>query len=130
MLDKQVQTFEIMGELPDLNYIIDACKTHWSNYKTLKQIYSEKVAYCAMIDGVDPIDGQVDIHCHWICPNRLKDKDNITGGGLKMILDGLVDCRILPNDGWKQIGDISHSFAVDKKKPRIEVRLTKNGTKG
>jgi len=28
---------------------------------------------------------------------------------------------VITGDGWKQVGDINHSFMVDKKNPRVEV---------
>ena len=43
--------------------------------------------------------------------------------GQKFIIDGLVKAGVLKNDGWAQIGDLNHSFEVDKENPRIEVIL-------
>lgn len=60
----------------------------------------------------------------WIEPNAKRDLDNITGG-LKVILDALVMCKIIPNDSREWVKAIEHRFPEpDKKKPRIEVTLT------
>ena len=55
------------------------------------------------------IKTQVNVHCHWIEPNKKRDKDNISSA-IKFILDTLVHMRLLKNDGWQQIGDIKHTF--------------------
>jgi len=34
---------------------------------------------------------------------------------------------VIENDGWRHIGDIVHRFKVDKKRPRIEVKITEAG---
>ncbi|GGP17282.1 hypothetical protein GCM10011346_52530 [Oceanobacillus neutriphilus] len=56
----------------------------------------------------------------WYCQDKRKNKDNIMAGQ-KFIFDGLVKAGVITNDGWQQIGDVSHKFEVDKSKPRIEV---------
>ena len=112
--------FTIKGELPDLNQIIAASKSHYGAYSSMKKKNTELVQWSAK--GLEKVD-RADFIITWYCKNRRKDKDNITGGGLKMILDGLVVAGILENDGWKQIGDISHKFEVDKENPRIEVEI-------
>ena len=57
----------------------------------------------------------------WYEPNRKRDLDNISSWGRKVIQDALVKCRVIENDGWRQITGFSDSFYVDKKNPRIEV---------
>ncbi len=52
-----------------------------------------------------------------------------TSGGnirfaLKFILDGLVEAGVLPNDSWRYVGDISDSYVVDRRHPRVVVTLT------
>lgn len=58
----------------------------------------------------------------WYCKNKRQDKDNIMAGQ-KFIFDGLVEAGVIENDGWAQIGDVAHLFEVDKKNPRIEIRI-------
>lgn len=111
--------FTIPGELPDMNQIIKASKSHYMAYSTMKKKNTELVQWSSK--GLQKID-RADFTITWYCKNRRKDKDNITAGA-KFIFDGLVGNEILPNDGWKQIGDVKHIFKVDKENPRVEVEL-------
>ena len=55
--------------------------------------------------------------------NRKRDLDNISAFAHKVIQDGLVQCGLLANDGWKNIVGYSDDFYVDKDNPRIEVTI-------
>jgi hypothetical protein len=109
----------IPGSLPTTNEIIEASKQHWSEYSKMKHTYTDLVAWQAKRL---PVMNKVDVVITWYCKDRRYDKDNIMGGQ-KFIFDGLVVVGRLSNDGWKQIGDITHRFRVDKANPRIEVDL-------
>lgn len=114
----------IPGELPDLNTIIAESKRgrgKWQPYNEMKQEYTNIVAWIAKSEIKKQLK-KIDLDITWICKNRRKDKDNIMAG-TKFILDGLVAAGVIENDGWKQIGDISHKFKVDKHNPRIEVEI-------
>ena len=111
--------FVIPGELPDLNQIISASKSHYGTYSKMKKKHTELVAWHAL--NLPSIEF-ADIEVHWYCKNKRKDKDNIRAG-LKFILDGLVQANVLQNDGWKRVGNLSDQFYVDKNNPRIEVKL-------
>ena len=115
----------IPGELPDLNTIIAESKRgrgKWQPYNEMKQEHTNIVAWIAKSEIKKQLK-KIDLTITWICKNRRKDKDNISGGGTKFILDGLVAAGVIENDGWKQIGDISHKFKVDKHNPRVEVEI-------
>jgi Holliday junction resolvase RusA-like endonuclease len=62
----------------------------------------------------------------WYCPNKRKDKDNITAGQ-KYIFDGLQEIGLMKNDGWKEIGSVTHRFEIDKSNPRIEIEIREVG---
>lgn len=114
----------IPGELPDLNTIIAESKKgrgKWQPYNEMKQEYTNIVAWIAKSEIKKQLK-KIDLEITWICKNRRKDKDNIIAG-TKFILDGLVVAGIIEDDGWKQIGDISHKFEVDKDNPRVEVLI-------
>lgn len=114
----------IPGELPDLNTIIAESKKgrgKWQPYNEMKQEYTNIVAWIAKSEIKKQLK-KIDLEITWICKNRRKDKDNIMAG-TKFILDGLVAAGVIENDGWKQIGDISHKFKVDKHNPRVEVEI-------
>ena len=59
----------------------------------------------------------------WYEPNRKRDLDNISSYGRKIIQDSLVNCKVLANDGWKEIVGFSDEFYIDKKSPRIEIEI-------
>lgn len=111
--------FVIEGTLPTMNEIIDASKSHWSVYRKIKEDYTNLVAWS--IKDKRPLT-KVNIIITWYCKDMRQDKDNIIAG-TKMILDGIVKAGVLKNDGWKEVGDILHTFKIDKKEPRIHVRL-------
>ena len=54
-------------------------------------------------------------------PNRLRDKDNVIGGGLKVIADALVAAQVLPGDGWQWVDGYTPYVEHDPISPRIEV---------
>lgn len=112
----------IPGELPDLNTIISESKKGKGKYQPYNEIKKEHTSIVAWIakSKIKKKLEKIDLEIKWICKDRKKDKDNIMAG-TKFILDGLVVAGVIENDGWKQIGDINHSFEVDKDNPRIEV---------
>lgn len=119
------QTFVIPGRLIGLNEYIDDCRRNrFSAAKTKKDI---QTAICWEIkrQKVKRFSKPVDVHIIWIEPNMKRDKDNISAAK-KFILDALVDMRIIENDGWKWVNNLSDKFFVNKKRPRIVVTLDDN----
>jgi len=109
--------FTIPGELPAMNEIVAASKKHHMVYANMKKDYTALVAiYCMKLPKVSRADFEIT----WYCKDRRRDKDNIVAGQ-KFIFDGLVKAGTIKNDGWKEIGDVTHRFAVDKENPRIHV---------
>ena len=114
----------IDGELPDLNQIIAESKKgnrNYQPYNKIKQFHTERVAWIVK-SKLKKTFNKVDLQIDWICKNRMKDKDNIMVG-TKFICDGLVMAGTIKNDGWKQIGNITHTFTVDKNNPRVVVKI-------
>lgn len=111
--------FTVPGELPTLNEIIKASKSHPMAYAKMKKDYTALVMIHAQkLPKVE----KANFEFVWYCKNRRKDKDNIMVGQ-KFIFDGLIKAGVLKNDGWNEVGDISHFFRIDKNNPRVEVRL-------
>lgn len=54
------------------------------------------------------------IHIHWGMTSIKKDPDNIASG-IKFILDALTKAYILPNDTWKNVSSIHHTFSKEEK---------------
>ena len=113
----------IPGELPDLNEIIKASKSHFGAYSKMKSINTEEVAWGCLGYPKRQLKMPVDVTCKWVTKNLKKDPDNVSAG-VKFILDGLVLAGILHDDRRKQVNSIIHKFGVDKHYPRVEITIT------
>lgn len=109
----------ITGELPGLNEIIALSKKHWASYANEKRDLTQDIALLAK-SQIKKKYTKIDLSFTWYCKNKRRDKDNIIAGQ-KFIIDALVEAGVIENDGWEQIGNISHSFEVNKENPRVEV---------
>lgn len=58
----------------------------------------------------------------WYAKNKKIDPDNLVFAK-KFILDSLVKCRTITNDGWANIVGFKDCFFVDKNNPRVEVEI-------
>ena len=111
----------IPGRLPSENEIIAAAKGHWNYYREMKKTETERVAWHAKEQKIRSVQ-KADFTITWYCPDTRREKDNIMAGQ-KFIFDGLVQAGVLPDDRWKNIGNIWHRFEIDKKNPRVEVLI-------
>lgn len=119
-------TLVLVGSFPSMNEIIAAAKketNHYRPYAELKKIYTEVVEWTCKSQLKNIHLERVDLKIIWYCKDKKKDKDNIIAGE-KFIIDGLVNAGIIPNDGWKNIGSITHEFDIDVRNPRVEVQIT------
>lgn len=111
----------IPGTLPGVNEILNASNNNRHIYNDMKRTYTQFIAIVAnqaKLPKLPPANYTIT----WYCPDKRKDKDNVMGGQ-KFIFDGLVKAGKLSNDGWNDIGDITHRFRVDKLNPRIEIDI-------
>lgn len=118
-------TVTIPGSMTDLNTYLKQARRHWGASAQIKELETEKAMY-SMLEKrsqIERLELPLDVHVNWICKNRRIDKDNIRFA-MKFVLDGLEASRMIPNDGWSEIGDLSDSFSVDKENPRVEVVIT------
>lgn len=114
----------IPDKLPGLNEYIDACRRNRHAGANFKQRDQDYVAWWIRqeIKGYK-IKVPVSMVYRWYEKDRRRDLDNISSYGRKVIQDALVQCKILPDDGWKYITGFKDEFYVDRKYPRIEVEL-------
>lgn len=110
--------------MPGLNEIIEASRENKFKANSQKKKYTEIVAYSCISSGVKNVKGKNDYLFIWFCENKKRDKDNIMAGQ-KFVFDGLQSIGAIENDGWKQVGNITHKFEVDKSNPRLEVQITR-----
>ncbi len=101
--------------------MIDAARA--SRYKSaeMKQTYTDLVAWYAKSVRIPHIV-RADFIIIWYEKDKRRDKDNVMSGQ-KFIFDGLVEAGVLKNDGWKQVGDVTHRVRVDRDNPRVEIEI-------
>ena len=107
----------IPGEMPGMNEIISASKSHYQAYRRMKGENTNAVTW---LSKKVPRMGRVFLEITWYCKDRKRDPDNIAAA-VKFIFDGLVEGGVIENDGWKQNGGWSNAFKIDKENPRVEI---------
>lgn len=121
--------FFVPGPLPGNNEIIDACKRKvrrgsglFPAYMVMKQQWMVVVIAAARRAKLNTYgDSKVSFAFHWLEPDRRRDPDNVSSGGRKIVLDGLVKGGYLKNDGWKNVRGWSDSWDVSAKNPGVRV---------
>lgn len=117
----------IPGPLPGLNEIINAKGNRFtkggSAYGRLKKKWCGQVAKIASLTNFPKHDkGHVVLVIYE--KDARRDFDNVASGAAKLILDGLVDCGVLPGDGRKHVLSVSSWVNVDKENPGAFVFIT------
>lgn len=60
-------------------------------------------------------------------PNRKRDPDNVMGGGLKILMDALVEAGVIPDDSPKYVHLSAEVHVAEKlESQRIEVLIDPN----
>ena len=117
-----VQEFEIRGRLDGANEFIRAHNKGRKAGARCMRENKEVVIWAIKTAHLKPMAGKVNIHYTWIEPNMRRDHSNIRFGD-KFIEDALVDAGIIKDDGWSFVGEITDTYRVSRKNPRIIVRL-------
>jgi Holliday junction resolvase RusA-like endonuclease len=122
----QEATFVIPGRLSGANELKKAHNIHWAVAAKLRR---EELKLCMNEVMRQNIMQKahfwkpVMVSFAWIEPNAKRDLDNITGGQ-KVILDALVECRVLQNDTQEWVKSLIHKFpGTDKDNPKIIVHV-------
>lgn len=123
--------FTIPGRLPGLNDYIKAMNTNRHSGAQMKKVNMESVMWEIYRQiGSKRIKRPVYIRFRWVEPDKRRDRDNISSFGRKVILDALVSCQTIRDDGWECVTGFSDRFAVSKTKPHIEVEIIEQDTEG
>ena len=122
------RTLVIPGRFEGLNEYIAAMNADRHKGNKLKGRRTGEVAWHArsQLRGWRP-KGPVRLEYLFAEPNRRRDKDNIAGFAHKVVQDGLVQARVLQNDGWGDVDGFADRFVVDPRRPRIEVTIREMG---
>lgn len=110
----------IPGPLPNVNDI--AGKNRWTYGKDKKE-WTQRIAWLAKAAQLPQI-ARAHFDFKWFEATKRRNPDNISGGGKKLVFDGLVTAKVLPNDGWSQVAGWTDSFHVDAKRPGVLVTIT------
>ena len=110
---QSMRVFVIPMRLPGLNEYIDAERTHRQKAAAMKRRVQRDISAC-ILDQLGGAAYEAD---------RRRDKDNIAFAK-KFINDALVECGVLPNDGWRNIRTMFDMFDVDATNPRVEVTVS------
>ena len=114
------QEFFVRGPLPGLNEFL--CTGDWRYYNSSKRQWMRLINATIARAGLKPM-GRAQIAWIWHEPTKRRDPDNITGIGKKFVLDALVSCEILPDDGWAEVSGWSDLWVLDKEQAGVTVIL-------
>lgn len=119
------QSFTIYGRLAGLNEYIRAAHSPWQRSQ-LKQEQEALVIEAAqdLRKMRAPVEVEITYYEGKTKPReRVRDLDNVAGGGNKFILDALVSMGVLPDDNAQTVVRLSsHGFNATGE-PRIVVEL-------
>lgn len=111
--NQTAMTLWIPGPLPGMNEIVGAAKGFGGRgygYSKMKKLWTDTVKLRALAAKL-PKMKRVRLHFSWVEKNQRRDPENIAAAK-KFILDGLVEARIIPDDGWSEISGWTDSFVV------------------
>ncbi len=102
----------IPGRMPGMNEII-----HWSASRYRGEYNKHKKKWQGLIRTLavrvlKPWPDGAHFHYELVEPNRKRDPSNACAGAQKFIEDALVQAGLLPNDGWKHVLSVRHSWRV------------------
>lgn len=127
-------SMDIPGELPGLNEYINASKRHRGRNNAGNIMKQQCQAYIAGFIPKEFMGMMIDTPCTIMFTfyekNMKRDPDNISATAHKFILDTLVQCRVLKNDGMKIVTAMLDDWIVDRENPRINVYLKANAKDG
>ena len=110
----------IDGTLPGLNKVIDANRRNKYAGSSLKK-NTEQLIMTYIKSQCKQKFERIRLSIHWYEPSKRRDYDNISSA-TKFILDSLVKCEVIKNDGWRYIApELNHRFFLDRDRPRVEI---------
>lgn len=116
-------SFTIDVRLPGMNDIIGLARYNRFADAHHKKKWTKLCAQYALTARVPALNQPVNVTVDWIENDYRRDRDNIMGG-LKFILDGIVQAGVLPNDTAKWVREITCRFPPPEKgKARVVVIL-------
>lgn len=128
------QRFNIKGRLMGRNEFDYYNRSHWSKGKKAKAGEQEKVVAAILAAKLVPVEGPIEVGVTFVegmaRNGRMRDPDNISGGGIKVILDALKECGIIPDDNPRIVRNLFYRFAYNASNPHIEVEIMEYNPEG
>lgn len=102
-------------------------RMHWAERKRHKDLWAEEIAVAA-IEAGQPRFRRAEVRLRlYYRTHRRRDVDNTIGGPAKLILDGLRDAGVIPDDDTGTIRLPEPIIGVDPDNPRVEIELRELG---
>lgn len=116
-----MQVVELPLRLPGLNEYQRACRA--SPFIGAQMKKRDKNMVMSYLGGLSPAKWPVNIEVFYIEPNSRRDKDNVSGYGMKVIGDALVSAGIIPDDNSSYITKLTQSVICEKDVSKIIVQI-------
>ena len=113
--------FVIHGRLLSLNDLIRDSRTHYHKANNAKKKAQKEIML--QLPKVKVTKYPVEVWVTFFEPDNCRDCDGITGGGLKVLMDALVNKGILIDDSRKYVRQIHPLVYTDRNNPRIEIEI-------
>lgn len=109
----------INTEIITLNEYIRQERTNRYKAAVIKKQQTSKIEYlCRLKHNRCKIERKNDVLFRWFTPNNRIDHDNIAFGA-KFIFDGFKKAGVIIDDSPKYIGNIHHTFTLDRDRSYI-----------
>lgn len=119
-----IYRFIINGRLPGLNDMIASRGRPWFMGHAVKTKAIKMVRAFLIAENIPKFKLPIFLRIKWIERDKRRDRDNVSGGGSKILLDAMKQHGIIINDSRKWVHDIRHDTSiVDKVNPRIEIEI-------
>lgn len=125
------QSFTIPGRMLGRNEREDLARTHWAKASKAKKRETEEVERCIRAAGIEPAAGPVEVSIVFServefykngTRKKPRDVDNVADAQ-KPILDALVNCGIVPDDGPDYVKRVLPVVKYTKGEPHITVAV-------
>lgn len=116
---QKVQRFEIWQKLYSLN---EYRNEHFHKLNAIKKEWSSVVELACIWNKIQPVDKCILKFTFIFKDRRKRDIDNYAAT-VKMIIDGLVEYGILPDDNWNHVVKIEMAIAIQAKMEGVQVTI-------
>jgi hypothetical protein len=110
--------------LPTLNEMIRTARGNKFAAAAQKKKYTDLVAMEIVVQTERPHFEAISLDITWIETKKKRDPDNVTGSGLKFLMDGIVAAGIIDDDDRDHVASITNRIAVSDSRG-VVVKVTR-----